>query len=165
MMLYIQRHAIAEDAAPGGDDGKRKLTAKGREKMVEAAQGFRKLGLEFDAILTSPLPRASETADIVSAAYSKSPEPQVLPALATGARPNEVVSALRPFNKLDSVMIVGHEPQLSALASLLLTGSPAGLQMVLRKGGCIALELKKLERGGAVLHWLLTNRQLRKLGK
>jgi phosphohistidine phosphatase len=165
MMLYILRHAIAEDAAPGGDDGKRRLTTKGREKMVEAAQGFRALGLELDAILTSPLPRASETADIVSAAYGKSPAPQVLPALATGARPTEVVSALRPFNKLDSVMIVGHEPQLSALASLLLTGSPAGVHMELRKGGCIALELSKLERGGAVLHWMLTNRQLRKLGK
>jgi hypothetical protein len=48
---------------------------------------------------------------------------------------------------------------------MLLTGSPAGLHMILRKGGCIALELKKLERGGAELHWLLTNRQLRKLGK
>ncbi len=166
MMLYILRHATAEDAPPGGDDGKRRLTDRSREKMKGAAAGFKTLDLKLDAILTSPLPRAHETADIVAAAYNNTPAPQVLPELGTGAAPSEVVSALRHFAKLDSVMIVGHEPQLSALASLLLTGSPAGVHVLLRKGGCIALDLPtRFERGGAELHWMMTHRQLRKMKK
>jgi phosphohistidine phosphatase len=166
MMLYILRHATAEETGRGGDDAARRLTPRSREKMHIAAGGFRALQLKFDAILTSPLPRASETAAIVAAVYDNTPAPQVLPELGAGVAPSEVVSALRPFTKLDSVMIVGHEPQLSALASLLLTGSPAGVHLLLRKGGCIGLELPaRIERGGAELHWMMTHRQLRKLRK
>jgi phosphohistidine phosphatase len=166
MMLYILRHATAEDLHPGSDDGARRLTERSREKMKSAASGFKTLDLRLDAILTSPLPRASETAELVANAYNNTPAPQVLPELGAGAAPSEVVSALRPFAKLDSVMIVGHEPQLSSLASLLLTGSPAGVHLLLRKGGCIALELPaRFERGGAELQWMLTHRQLRKMRK
>ena len=45
MILYILRHGIAEDAPVGGDDGARKLTPKGREKMHSAAEGMRNFGL------------------------------------------------------------------------------------------------------------------------
>jgi phosphohistidine phosphatase len=166
MMLYILRHATAEEAGPGGDDADRRLTERSRERMKGAAHGFKTLDIKLDAILTSPLPRASETADILAAAYENTPAPQVLPELGAGVAPSEVASALRPFAKLDSVMIVGHEPQLSALASLLLTGSPAGMHLLLRKGGCIGLALPtRFDRGGAELHWMLTHRQLRKLRK
>ena len=81
MMLYILRHAAAEAAASSGDDGARKLTDRSKEKMRGAAAGLRAMGLKFDAILTSPLVRAAETAEIVSAAYENTPPPQVLPAL------------------------------------------------------------------------------------
>lgn len=166
MMLYILRHATAEEAGPGGDDATRRLTDRSREKMKSAAAGFKTLDIKLDAILTSPLPRASETASIVATAYGNTPAPQVLPELGAGVAPSEVVSALRPFAKLDTLMVVGHEPQLSALASLLLTGSPAGMHLLLRKGGCVALDLPaRFERGGAELQWMMTHRQLRKLRK
>src|ERR1700678_2627326 len=68
MILYVLRHGSAEDEPPpGGDDGARRLTARGREKVREAAAGMRALGLKFDAILASPLPRAAETAELVAA--------------------------------------------------------------------------------------------------
>ncbi len=166
MILYILRHGIAEDTAAGGDDGARKLTPKGRDKLRDAAEGKREFGLKFDAILTSPLARATETAEIVATAYANTPPPQVLPALATGVLPAEAASALRPFAKHKHVMIVGHEPQLSAIASLMLTGSADGAKIVLKKGGCIALDVPaRAEKGGAELLWILTPRQLRKLRK
>jgi phosphohistidine phosphatase len=165
MILYILRHGLAEEHTPaGGDDGARKLTPKGREKLKDAAAGMRALGLKFDAILTSPLARATETAEIVAAAYSNSPPPQVVPALATGVAPAEAAAALRPFQKFDDVIVVGHEPQLSALASLLLTGSPDTLRMDLKKGGMVALELPSRSDHGA-LRFVLTARQLRRLRK
>ena len=166
MTLYVLRHGVAEDAVPGGDDRTRRLTARGRAKMRAVAAGLRALGLHFDAILTSPLPRAAETATIVSAAYGGTPVPAPLPALATGVAPAQTLVALRPFARCDHLMIVGHEPGLSRLASLVLSGSPDGFALELKKGGCVAIEVAKLAPpSGAMLLWHLTPRQLRRLGR
>src|SRR5258708_3610192 len=138
MRLYILRHATAEESASSGDDGARKLTDRSKEKMRGAAAGLRAMDLKFDVILTSPLVRAAETAEIVSAAYENTPPPQVLPALATGVGAAEAVSALRAFSKHEDVMIVGHEPQLSAVAAILLTGAADVAHIKLKTGGWIA---------------------------
>jgi phosphohistidine phosphatase len=166
MVLYILRHALAEEAAAGGDE-LRHLTEVGRQRMQKAVEGMRAIGIEFDTILTSPIARAAETAEIVAAAYETRPTPRVLGELATGVAPADAVAALAPFGRDDSVLIVGHEPQLSALISILLTGEPDGMHLRLRKGGCVALELpaKNIERGAAEMLWMMSQRQLRKLRK
>lgn len=166
MMLYILRHATAEEASPSGEDGARRLTERSKEKMRGAAIALRELVPRFDSILTSPLARATETAEIVAAAYENKPAPQVLPALATGVAPSDAVVALRTFAKLADVMIVGHEPQLSAIASILLTGAADAVNLKLKTGGCIAIDLPaRFDRGGGELRWMLTHRQLRRLRK
>jgi len=66
MMLYVLRHGVAEEVGPEGTDGSRRLTPGGRRKLRAAAAGMRALGVTFDAILTSPLVRAAETAVIVA---------------------------------------------------------------------------------------------------
>ncbi len=166
MNLYILRHGIAEDAPPGGDDGARKLTSRGREKLRDSTAGMRALGLKFDVILTSPLARASETAEIVAAAYSNTPPPRVEPRLAQGVPAQEAIAAIKEFSRRHDVMIVGHEPQLSAIASILLSGSPQGININLKKGGLIALETAaRGDRDGARLRWMLAPRQMRKLSK
>jgi phosphohistidine phosphatase len=166
MMLYIMRHAAAEEAASSGDDGARKLTERSKEKMRGAAAGFHAMGIKFDAILTSPLARATETAELVASAYGNTPPPQVVPALATGIAAADAVSALRAFARQDEVMIVGHEPQLSAIASILLTGAGDVAHLKLKTGGCIAIDLPaRFERGGGELRWMLTHRQLRQMRK
>ncbi len=161
MKLYVLRHAEAEDRGPGVEDGARRLTTRGKTRMREAAQGLQRLGVKFDAMLTSPLARAAETAAIVAAA----PPPQVLADLATGVAPAELVTAMLPFTRRGDLMIVGHEPQLSELVSLLLTGSLDSVHSQLRKGGCVALEMPgRLDRNDGQLLWMLTQRQLRKMG-
>ncbi len=166
MMLYILRHAEAEATAASGGDEARKLTVHGKERMSDAAAGMRAFGLKFDAILASPLVRAGETAEIVAAEYSNSPPPQVLPALSGGVPPAQALTALAPFARHDHVLIVGHEPQLSGLVSLMLTGSPDAMHLRLKKGACVALDVpKRFERGAAELRWMLTQRQLRRLRK
>lgn len=167
MILYILRHGIAEDGPPaGGGDGARRLTAHGRDRVRAAADGMRSLGLDFDKILSSPMARAAETAELVAAAYPNAPAPQKLDALSAGVAPGETMGALKPFERYANVMVVGHEPGLSSLASLLLTGSANGLTLDLKKCGLVALELPNgLGRGGAQLSWMLTPRQLRRLRK
>ena len=169
MILYILRHGIAEDEAPKGDDRARRLTSRGRARMRAAAQGMHRLGLRFDALLTSPLVRAVETAAIVAEVYGGKPAPQELPALAAGIPPPEAARALRPFARHEHVVIVGHEPGLSGLASLLLTGSVTAASIELKKGGLIVLDTGQLLRAsggaatGATLLWHATPRQLRRM--
>jgi phosphohistidine phosphatase len=165
MKLYIMRHAEAEDQGETGGDEARPLTMRGRERTRDAAAGLRALGLRFDAILTSPLVRAGQTAELVAAEFTNNPPPQVLPALAPSVSPREALASLVPFARQDEVLVVGHEPQLGRLVALLLT-SEGTAAIKLNKGACVALEVPKAcEPGAGELRWMLTQRQLRKLRK
>jgi phosphohistidine phosphatase len=165
MNLYIMRHAEAEAGVESGGDEARVLTARGRVRTREAASGLRALGLRFDTILTSPLLRAAETAELVADEYSNNPPPQVLPALSPEVSAREAIAALAPFTPHDRVLIVGHEPQLSKLVGSLLTSS-ANVAIRFKKGACVALAMSEaVEPGAAELRWMLTQRQLRKLRK
>jgi phosphohistidine phosphatase len=165
MILYVVRHGIAEEVGPEGDDRSRRLTPAGRRKMRAAAAGLRRLGLRLDLLLTSPFARAAETAAIVAEALGGEPTPRELPALEQGVGPLETARTLAPFARYEHVAIVGHEPGLSGVVSLLLTGSPDGLRLVLKKGGIVALEVHEPgRRTRGILRWMLTPRQLRRLG-
>jgi phosphohistidine phosphatase len=165
MILYVVRHAIAEDAPTGGDDGARKLTGPGRKKMKAAAAGLRALRVSPGVVLTSPLVRAVETAAIVVAALQRAPAPRELAALTPDVAPTDTLKALRAFGRRDDVMIVGHEPNLSRTIAVLLSGATDGASIELKKGACAALELAAFEPGEATLHWLLQPRVLRQLGR
>lgn len=166
MRLYILRHAEAEEAGPGVEDGARHLTEKGKERMSEAAKGLRRLGVAFATILTSPLTRAAETAATVSAAYANEPPPQVLAELGSGCAPAQLATALAPYMRRGDLMIVGHEPQLSRFISMALSGGPDRVRVELKKGACIAIECSgRPDRGESTLLWMLTQRQLRKITK
>ena len=165
MMLYIMRHGLAEEPSPKGDDAARKLTPKGADKIRKAAAGMRATGLAFNMILTSPIARAAETAEIVANEIG-GPKPRAVPELSTGASPANALEALAKQRLPESVMVVGHEPTLSRLASLMLTGSSESVGIKLKQGGVIALEFPdRVERGAAQLRWMMTQRQLRQLGK
>jgi phosphohistidine phosphatase len=164
MTLYLLRHGIAEDKAAGKPDRSRKLTPRGKVKMRRAALGLRVLVPRVDLILTSPLPRAAETAAIAAAALKDAPKPRELDALAQDASAMDTLRALRDV-KGAAVMLVGHEPGLSSLASLLLTGSVDGVRIAIKKGGCLALSIRAPAPRAATLEWLATPRGLRRLGR
>jgi len=163
MMLYIMRHGLAEEPTPKGDDAARKLTAKGIDKIRKAAAGMRATGLAFNLILTSPIARAVETAEIVAGELG-GPKPRPVPELSTGASPANALETLVKQRLPESVLVVGHEPTLSRLASLMLTGSSESVAIKLKQGGVIALEFgDRVERGVATLRCMMTQRQLRQL--
>lgn len=163
MMLYLMRHGLAEEPTPKGDDGARKLTPKGADKIRKAAAGMRAASLAFDMILTSPAARAAETAEIVANELG-GPKPKAVPELSTGASPANALEALIKLRLPESVVVVGHEPTLSRLASLMLTGSSESIGIKLKQGGVIALEFPdRVEQGAAQLRWMMSQRQLRQL--
>jgi len=165
MTLYLLRHGIAEDTAVAKLDRDRRLTPRGQARMRRAAPGLAQLVGKLDAMFTSPYPRAVETAKLAAAALPGRPRPRELDALAGDASPMDALRALRTLVKGERVMFVGHEPVLSHLASLLLTGAVDGVRIDLKKGGCIALTIRAPAPRPAVLDWVVTPRTLRSLGR
>ena len=162
MRLYLLRHGVAEDVGPRGDDPSRRLTPAGRIRMERAARGLRALGVRPTVVVTSPFPRAAETAAIVQAACGG--ELREVAGLEAGVAASDALRALRPWARVDHLMVVGHEPTLGELGALLLTGSGEGLAIALKKGACLAVELDRLvQPQGTVLRWLMTSRQLRRI--
>jgi phosphohistidine phosphatase len=165
MMLYIMRHGLAEEPTLKGDDAARKLTEKGTEKIRKAAAGMRAAQLAFNLILTSPIVRAAQTAEIV-ATELRGPKPKTMPELSTGVSPANALEALGKQRLPESVLVVGHEPTLSRMASLMLTDSTESVGIRLKQGGIIALEFPdRVESAAAKLRWMMTQRQLRQLRK
>lgn len=164
MILYLLRHAIAEDVAASGRDADRALTTDGKVRMRRAADGLRALEVRLDLVLTSPYRRAVETAEIVARTLGAA-ETQVLSELAAGSDIPVLLGALRPYRHLQALGLVGHQPDLGCLASLVMTGSPHACPLSLKKGGVACLEIAT-SRGplrGELL-WLATPKQLRLAG-
>ncbi len=166
MKLLLVRHAIAEDAdtfiAAGGTDAQRPLTEVGRKKMRKGANRLRAQVERIDLLVCSPLVRARETAEIIARAFGDLPILE-RPELDCSYPPDAIANWLQSCPKSDTVMVVGHETQLSSLVGLLLTGTSQSL-VVMRKGGVVLIEFRgRVTAGAGVLQWALTARQLRNL--
>jgi phosphohistidine phosphatase len=156
MELYLIRHAIAEEEAPSGDDSQRALAEKGAKKMRQIAKGLRTLGAEFDLILTSPYVRARETAEILADVFKMKKKIEFSDHLVPMADPNLVIAEIKEKYTVDSLALVGHEPYLSTLVSLLVADG-AGMDIIFKKGGVCRLSADDLHHTrSATLEWLLT---------
>ena len=162
MEIYILRHGIAVDRGTPGykKDGDRPLTEDGIDKIHQVVEAMLAMELKFDLILSSPYVRAAETAKIVAGELDE--EVTFTEFLLPDGNPLELIREIND-NKPQSVLLVGHEPDLSRLMSLLISGeSEAAIE--LKKGGLSKLTAEKLMFGQcATLHWLLTPKQLRAL--
>jgi phosphohistidine phosphatase len=168
MELLVVRHAIAEDRGEfgrtGKDDGERPLTEEGRKRFAKGARALRRLVPGIDLLGTSGLVRADETGDLLAGAYGGIRTVRVAE-LAPDANPDALLPWLRGQRRRKVVAVVGHEPHLSGLVELLLTGRRPGF-VELKKGGACLLALDKpAAAGGAELRWLLTAGQLRRLAR
>jgi phosphohistidine phosphatase len=166
MELYLLRHAIAEPAPnpPAGGDSRRRLTAEGAEKMRRAAKGMKALELAFDLIISSPYLRAKETAEIVAEVLRHDKKPEYLASLTPEGSARDLIDELkRKHGDKKQVLLVGHEPYLSRLISLLTSGQ-SRTSIELKKGALCKLTAGALEYDRcATLEWLLTSRQLRRI--
>lgn len=171
--IYLMRHGIAADLGVGGviRDSDRSLTPEGRVKLQQAAEGMRRLEMKFNVIFTSPLLRARQTAEVVADSLDLQHKVKVIETLAPGRGLEgaefgraELFLEMGAYT-FDRALIVGHQPDLSELASYLLTGN-LNLNVEFKKGSICAIEVSSLPpRGPGLLRWLLTPRQLRQIGR
>jgi phosphohistidine phosphatase len=156
MELYFLRHGVAADVAPAGlGDAGRPLTKEGIAKMQAGARGMRRLGLRLDALLSSPLVRAHETAAIVARELGL--ELRLAEELAPGCDMAQLFTLLGEYRAAEQVMLVGHEPDFSTLIGALTGGS----QVLMKKGGLARVDIERLEQSAGTLTWLLPPRALR----
>jgi phosphohistidine phosphatase len=158
MKLYVLRHGEAADHGdPRYKENERPLTAKGLQRTRQLAECLEDLDIVFDRILSSPLTRAKQTAEIVAAKMKRAVE--FTEALTPSGSMKDLVdqiSGLRPVP--ESVVLVGHEPYLSGFISLLCIGGP-DLPIKLKKGALCRMEIERLSCGKcATLEWLIQPR-------
>ena len=157
--LFILRHAIAEDRDEDRypDDSLRPLSSKGKKKMRYLAESINRLGFSFDFILASPYLRAKQTAEIAAHGLSVADGLFFSDHLAPSGN---MPALLRELSMQDlegkTILLVGHEPYLGNLISLLCAGDDRAT-LRLKKGGLCFLTAEKLMHGHcATLEWLLT---------
>lgn len=156
MKLYLVRHAIAEDSADYEDDSLRPLTEKGREKMKRIAGALAGLGVAPDLIVSSPYVRASQTASVLAKELKYKEELAYSDSLVPMGEPDDMIGEINEKYTVDELMLVGHEPSLSSLASVLLAGN-TDLSINFKKGGVCCLSVDDLHYDRkATLEWLVT---------
>lgn len=156
LRCYLLRHAIAEkrDAGKYPDDD-RPLTAEGVKKMKKAAKGIDSLGEDFEFILTSPMKRASQTAEIVKDALERQAEITVSKQLLPGASSQQISRLITKYKDQKSILLVGHEPDFSTFASSLLGLDDFAIN--LKKGGICRIDIPfGKTKGRGTLIWLLS---------
>ena len=169
MELFVIRRAIAEPLGKENDfsDEKRALTVEGRNRMREVVKGLVKLGVEVDLIMTSPLARAVETAEIVATAVGLSKkEIKQTTNLAPGASAANLFAEIKSHAGVEAIALIGHQPDPGGLISRIIQSDGGALSIQLKKGGVCCLNVTETVptlRGDMV--WLLTPRQLRLLAK
>jgi phosphohistidine phosphatase len=163
MNLFILRHGIAVEPGRHGfeKDADRPLIPEGERKLKLIAGAMEALGLSFDLILSSPYLRARQTAELVAEALKARKRLELSDALTPGGSTKKLVELLSHLQPApENVLLVGHEPYLSGLISLLVSGDGA-LAVVMKKGGLCKLSTESLKHGRcAALEWLLTPKQM-----
>jgi phosphohistidine phosphatase len=162
--LHILRHGVAvERGSPKFEnDSERPLTREGEKQLRKTSRSLKEMKLDFDLILSSPLLRAKQTAEIVA----KNLKLKKRLKFSDELKPDGSVKNLfRQLNELkpapDNILLVGHEPYLSRLISLLVSGGESAA-IDFKKGGLCKLEVEKLRTGKcATLAWLLTPKQMK----
>ncbi|BAU11994.1 phosphohistidine phosphatase, SixA [Leptolyngbya sp. NIES-3755] len=147
MKLYMIRHGLAGQHGDYPNDDERPLTSEGKRKTEQVAKRLRELGLKFDLILTSPLVRAKQTAEILEAAHLTD-DLKVEGYLAPSGDIQTWLSWLESWrNPEKTLALVGHEPGLSNWTELLIWGSVRD-RIILKKAGAIGIEVPD---GGTIL--------------
>jgi len=160
--LYLIRHgAAAERGDEYPDDSKRPLTADGIARLKKEAEALESLDVHFDHILTSPLVRTKQTAEVFAQALTPKPPITASDALAPAGTSAAVIQELAKTLRKGRVALVGHEPNLGELAARLI-GARAPFEF--KKGAICRIDFETLPpKGTGHLAWFLPPKMLRKI--
>ncbi len=163
--LTLMRHgsAVMRGSEGFSDDAKRPLTPQGKKKMKEIAGGLAAMGFQADWVISSPLVRAVETAEIVAESLRAGVPMDFCDALRPGGSAEELISFLAKQGNRRRVLVVGHEPDLSSMVARLI-GAGRHANLAFKKGGCCLIAFREFPpKSPGQLVWWLTPRALRRM--
>ena len=161
--LYLIRHAIAEERGDEWpDDDLRPLTKEGSKLFSAAARGFLSFATAPEQVITSPLVRARQTADLFAAAAKPAVPVSIMDELSPGHSPSAVLTKVRKLGDRERVALVGHEPDLGYLAAHLLG---CGRPLPFKKGGICRIDATLGRQSNGTLIWFLPPKALRAVRK
>jgi len=160
--LYLIRHGLAAERGPQyPDDSKRPLTKPGITSLTREAKALDELGIGFDLILTSPLVRTRQTADVFAETLNRKPPVVTSDALAPSGTPAAVIHEIEKHAKKARIALVGHEPNIGELTARLIG---ARTPVEFKKGAICRVDFDVLpSKGVGYLRWLLPPKVLRKI--
>lgn len=154
MQVYLLRHGIAEENRSGKSDAERQLTAEGRRKLRETLRTVAEADAKPSLILTSPLQRAVQTAEIARSVLNHKGDLLETEALLPGANPEQVWDEIRVHKDEPELMLVGHDPLFTHLAGHFL-GFPE-LNIDFKKGAILRVDFESFGPSPkGVLRWFL----------
>ena len=167
MIVVLFRHGPAgrRDASRWPDDGERPLTARGTERTEAAARGLSRLLDDVSCVVTSPLARAAQTAAILHDELEPERTIETLEGLAPGGAYRSVIKRLEACGPNDTIVLVGHEPDLGKIAGMLLFGAPATGLPLKKAGACTIHFVGPPKPGKGRLDAFLPPRVLRDLAR
>lgn len=164
MDLYLFRHAEAGKRLPArARDIERSLTAEGKEELEDVARSLARLKIKPDNIVSSPLKRSRETADIVAKALKERGKVEIWDELKPEGSKLELFKRLSKLKPESTVLCIGHEPYLSQAINEVM-GHQGPPRILLRKCGLARLSVKAFNpKVEGELRWLLTPRLLKRM--
>ena len=168
MDVYVLRHGVADerDYRKYPDDDLRPLIPEGIDKLTRQAKGLKAAGLSLDLVISSPLVRAVQTAEVIMAGLEIASELAYSEALVPEAHPYLLLEELaNKHSGVERVMVVGHEPHMSSFVSMVVSGDQGGF-IHLKKGALCKLRIPRLDGvKSGWLEWLMTPDQMIKMGE
>jgi phosphohistidine phosphatase len=150
--VFFLRHGQAGSRSEWkGDDAKRPLTADGKKRMERAAAAIAKLGVPLELIITSPLVRALQTAEIVAGGRTGASGLITDKRVGPGFGPDHLAAIVAEHRRAKGLLLVGHEPDFSQMISHLTGGG----RLVMKKGGLARVDLEDPASLRGTLVWLL----------
>jgi len=155
MQVYLLRHGVAAEARAGSADADRALTEEGRRKLRQVLEMARDAGVHPTLMLSSPLKRAIQTAEIAQQVLGYKNDILRTKALVPGSSVNQVWDEMRVHRDEASLMLVGHNPLFSELAGYLLGSQD--IEIEFKKGAILRVDLEdfRLQPKG-ILRWYFT---------
>jgi phosphohistidine phosphatase len=162
MEVVFLRHGLAADREEWkGTDEDRPLTAEGVDRTKEVVRGLRALKVRPDAILSSPLLRARETAEIAKKGLITDAKVELADELTSSAAPDQLIARLTDLAEKPVVLCVGHEPHISTTISAMVSGRTAASFDVKKAGACCIRFTGIPKAGAGTMLWLLPPKFLR----
>ena len=163
MDIYLLRHASANHYDPAKEDDKRPIDKTGEQQSHDVGRALAALDLELDVIISSPLTRAMQTAEIVAAELGHKDKIVTDEALRPEASYEAFEDLLKRSGKKKAVLVVGHNPSMTEFLVQMLSGSGSGEFIDFKKGAVAKVEKDGSQRG--VLKWCLTPKVIRAIQK